>query len=442
MQQLDLSLKILNEILDDGVLFADSLAKLFKANADLRPHRAVVAKLVGCELRHHLQMEFLLKDLPLEEEEKRFAALVLANNYYSRGLDSAECVAALKEKLGEEKLAAVQPLLDKCESREQIIPDSVELGSNEYLSLRYNTPIWVIKIWQHFGGSNTYKTLRANQKPAPSYLRVRTSRISAEEILANPDFKAAEVADMVRYDGSTPLRKIDAYRENKLFLERPIMKKLLDAYQVHEPSEILAYNGNADPALEKELIETYGSSIGINLATPNVDEKVDVTKMIRGAGLHNVNFFSAADPLSMDVAVSRKVGLVIVAPDSTNFDLIRSTPDYLLHFKKDGMDELFQKQKDALEGCAKYVEEDGTLIYMISTISRKEGHNTVSEFLRNHSDFVLKEEKQSFPFEEEGCAFYYAVLKQTPNLAKAEPPMSDLSAIAEPQRPALSADSE
>jgi hypothetical protein len=46
--------------------------------------------------------------------------------------------------------------------------------------------------------------------------------------------------------------------------------------------------------------------------------KVEVTRAIKEKGLHNVNFFSAPDPLSMEASISRMQDLVIAAPDSTN----------------------------------------------------------------------------------------------------------------------------
>jgi 16S rRNA C967 or C1407 C5-methylase (RsmB/RsmF family) len=148
--------------------------------------------------------------------------------------------------------------------------------------------------------------------------------------------------------------------------------------------------------------------------------------MIHAANLKNVNFF-AADPSALESSISRPQDLVIAAPDSSNFDLISEYPDYLLHFKKEGMDALFEKEKAMLEGVSKYVAEGGTLIYMIYTISKKEGHQTVEEFTLNHKEFKLVREAQLFPYEELDTALYYAVMKKETPLAKAEPPLSDVS---------------
>ena len=60
MQEFDLAENILEDIVVNDTLFNDALKKVFQANPALRPMRAMVAGIVGCELRHHLLFEYLL----------------------------------------------------------------------------------------------------------------------------------------------------------------------------------------------------------------------------------------------------------------------------------------------------------------------------------------------------------------------------------------------
>ena len=63
-----------------------------------------------------------------------------------------------------------------------------------------------------------------------------------------------------------------------------------------------------------------------------------------------------------------------------------------------------------MEGASKFVEVDGKLIYIIYTISMKEGSQTIASFLQAHPEFSLVEEKQHFPYEPHATAAYVAVL--------------------------------
>ncbi len=418
MEEFELAKKILDDILDGGTSFNEALRKVFQSNVALRPLRPLVAGLVGCELRHHLLFrDVLSKQEGLNENEIRYSALALSDLYFVKRIDKEAMVEALKGVLGE-KISLLDKLIENSDHAETLISPELSKSSNKYLSLRYNTPEWVLKIWEHYGFGVTYKILKKNNRPGLETVRVRTSKISVESVLNNnKDFALSPVNDMLIYGGKTPLRKMDAYRQGDLFSERLLTKSLLDQYKIAEPMELFCYSGNKDASLLKEIIETYGNSIGINLGVPSLEEHMDVMAMIRRDNLKNVNFFEGK-PDSFESAISHPQDLVIASPNSSNFDLVREEPDFLLHFKKDEMDALFKQEKDVLENASKFVAEGGTLIYMIYTISKKEGHQTIASFLASHPDFQALTERQAFPFEEMDTAMYYAILRKNSNVQK------------------------
>jgi 16S rRNA C967 or C1407 C5-methylase (RsmB/RsmF family) len=94
------------------------------------------------------------------------------------------------------------------------------------------------------------------------------------------------------------------------------------------------------------------------------------------------------------------------------------------------MDALFVQEKEILEETSKFVAENGTLIYLVYTISKKEGHSTVSDFLLAHPEFSLVKEEQRFPFDEYDTAMYYAVMKKATPLAKEGVPLSELASAS------------
>jgi len=429
MQELDISKEILTDILEADTQFAEALRKKFQADASIRALRPNVAGLVGCELRHHLLFTYLLE--PNKEwtnEEKYYACLGLANEYFFKRFDSVIVKTALKDKLGEAKMAILEPFFLKAGKPEEYIPTTIARSSNQYLALRYNTPEWVLKIWEHFGYGVTYKILRKNIRPLISTLRVRSALIKEDDLLKNPDFKKTSVNGILSYVGKMPLRRLDEVKQGKIFVEKPALKATLDKFKVSEPSEAFLFSGNEDDSIIREFIETYGATIGLNIGVYDVSKRVEITKLIKSLDLRNVNFFSG-DPLAIDAAISRPQDLVVVSPNSSNFDLIREYPDYILHFKKEGMDELFAKEKAMLEGCSKFVAENGTLLYVIFTISRKEGHQTIADFLQVHPEFKFVNEVQMFPFEDLDTAMYYAVLHKESEVAKASAPLADLEAV-------------
>jgi len=60
-------------------------------------------------------------------------------------------------------------------------------------------------------------------------------------------------------------------------------------------------------------------------------------------------------------------------------------------YRKDGelIDELHKIQLAILAQTAKYLKKGGVLLYATCTISKRENEDTVTEFLRTHTEFTL-----------------------------------------------------
>ncbi|HAK05578.1 MAG TPA: hypothetical protein DCM23_02605, partial [Firmicutes bacterium] len=113
--------------------------------------------------------------------------------------------------------------------------------------------------------------------------------------------------------------------------------------------------------------------------------------------------------------VSHPQDFVILVSNCSKFDLIRSLPDFFIHFKQDNIDGLIAEQKEALHESSKFVAEGGLFSYGINTINKKEGQNLIANFLSEHQDFTLIHEKQYFPFDEMNTALYMAIMRKKIN---------------------------
>lgn len=412
MRELDLSLVVLDKILDEDCYFNDALKQVFLKDVESRPFRKEVAGLVGCLLRHYLLLEYLTAEAGLAKRERRLTELVLGNNYFYRHFETAKLNAVLKEEIGELTYNLIRDLVEKEPGNDNFIPEDISRTSNKYLSLRFNAPEWLLKIFVHFGYGTTYRTLKKMAKPFPPVCRVRESLISVDEVLKIEGFQKTKIPALLVYKGKVPLKKLSVYNEGKIFQIRPATKFIFDKYRVEDPSQVMLYNGNSDSSLEKELIESYGSEVGMNIGVKNAINRPEIYKILKERQLKNVNFFDCKDPLSMEAYISDLQELVFCAPNSTNFDLIPFIPDYILHFKKEDMTKIFEEEKAALHGCSKFVRLGGLLVYMVYTISKKEGRGIVTSFLENHKNFKVIEESQIFPYQELDTSLYVAVMEK------------------------------
>lgn len=414
MKALEIAVNVLEQILYQEIEFQSALRLAFKDNAQDKEHAGLVSSIVGCELRHHYLFQRIVADLGEEfnNNQKCFLYAALGNTLFLKRIPQEEVSAFIRTLFSEQQLPTIEKLLAYQDSPRELIPESIPAESLEYLSLRFNTPEWLVKMWQkHFGRGVTYKLLKKNNKPQLQACRVNTLATTVKDVLEdNAEFIAAPVPEMVIYQGKAPIRKNVFFQNFDVFLLKMALKELLDKVCHDQVGEAFLYSAE-DNSVVREFLLKFQKRIGLNLGVPNQDERVEITKVIRFNQLTNVNFFGA-EPTEMKAAISHPQGLVIAHPRSSNFDLIRAYPDYLLHFKRESIDELVTKQKETLEQCAQYVDKDGTLVYMVSTINRKEGRSLVMEFLDKHHEFALLEEKQRFPFDPLDTALYYAILKR------------------------------
>lgn len=422
MRPLEIVKDLLKQILYQGMEFSHALRLAFKDNQADKEYASLVSAIVGCELRHHFLFARIVDDLSgdYSEDQKCLLFAALANTLFLKRLEQDDVFAYVRASFNEEQTNVIEKLLAYQDSPRDLIPESIPPESLEYLSLRFNTPEWLVKMWQkHFGRGVTYKLLKKNNKPQLQSCRVNTLMTTTKEVLDdNPEFREAPISDMVIYQGKAPIRKNAFFQSFDVFLLKMAIKEMMDKVCGDDVGEAFLYSYE-DNSIIREFFLKFQTRIGLNLGVPNTDERLDISKIIRYNKLTNVNFFGA-HPSEMKAAISRPQDLVIVNPQSSNFDLIRAYPDYLLHFKRESIDELVAAQKETLENCSSYVGEDGILVYIVSTINRKEGRSLIMDFLDKHRDFVLIEEKQRFPFDPLDTALYYAIMKRKVEAAASE----------------------
>lgn len=415
MQELSVTSQALKSVLYGDETFASALKGIFadQNNANLRH---IVASLLGCELRHHLLFEKLISIIPIEysEDEKCLIFIALSNNLFIKKLDVNNVNNFLKEQFGVEKFNAVANYLEYQGSPIELIPEDIPHDSIEFISLRFNTPLWLVKMWQkHFGKGLTFKLLKKNSKPQNFTVRVNTFETNSNDVISeNSDFTISDIDNMLIYNGKFPNHRNKFFRSFGVFPETLSLKVMVDSINQTNVNNLLIYL-DADDSLFYELYLKYQDHANYNLAVHDLEKHFDLEHSVKSNNyIHNVNIFNANDASSMEASISNQQDLVVVFPQSSNFDNIRIYPDYLLKFKQENLDNIINAQRNALEGSSEYVVEDGMLIYLNTTVDRKEGHSLIMNFLQKHHDFELIEEHQRFPFDKYDSCLYYAIIKR------------------------------
>lgn len=411
MNIFELSKSILLKLVIEDVPFAVALKNTFKKNNIDAVEKSNVAALVGCELRHHYIFDNLInRFFEGEEFEKTiYLRFALANGLFLKRFSEKELIALAEQDLDKEKIYALYSFV---KSTNEIIPNELDKSSPEFLSLRYNTPAWIIRMWQkQYGKGVVFKTLKVNYRQSVPSIRVNEKKIDIDEFLAkHPDFSKAPVDNMIIYQGRGSPKKLPEFDNGGLYFMKMATKVVLDSLDLDVLKGIAIYT-EVPNNIYLDLLTRFKEEAKADLVINNTSCYYETKRNLEKIGKHRM-FIYEAEYTSLLTCLSKKVHTMICMPKSSTFDLLRSTPDYFLRIKQEGLDELIANEGACLAECSKYVEDGGELVYMVPTLSRKESNNIIAKFLVDSKDFELIEERQFFPFEVYDSCLYSARLKK------------------------------
>ena len=411
MTELEISKAILLKVVEEQIPFAMVLKTSFK-KYDLTPQqRSNITALVGCELRHQYLFDNLLSRY-LEEkdfEKTIYLRFALANHMFLKRFEEKKMLDLANRDISVEKIKEIIAFVD---STEEIIPSNLDKASPEFLSLRYNTPAWVIRMWQkQYGKGVVFKTLKVNYRPSIPSLRLNPTLVDVDQFLSkHPDYVKAPVDDMVLYQGRGNAKNLDEFKNGSAFFMKMGTKYALDRLDL-DPLKGIGVFCEVPNNIIQDLIVRFDKDLHLDVVVNHTYLYNELKRFMISKGLTH-SYIYESEVSGLLTCLSKKVHTFLCMPRNTTFDLFRSTPDYFLRAVQDKLDEIIAQELLSLEECSKFVEDGGELVYLIPTLSRKESNNVIANFLVNHKDFKLVEEVQLFPFEVYDSCLYFARLQK------------------------------
>ncbi|MBP5574199.1 MAG: hypothetical protein J6X50_00410 [Bacilli bacterium] len=407
---------ILSKIINEKTPFSLALKQAFKKDDISKEEKTVVSALVGCALRHYLVMDRIIKDAYPEIESDGFVALLVAvsNALFIKKLDENECESYAQSFLKEEDMK-VSDFIAPYLAEKKLVPEDIEVGSFDFLSYRYNTPVSVIKMWnKQFGHVTTSRILKANSKPAPTVVRINSKLISDDDFFNQyPDFERCDVPGMALFKGEGRFKN-HPVNEKGLVTALPLaIKEMVDEGDADILRGIAIYAEHPNDLLS-ELMIRFDNLSNIEFIAGTYNAFINTKNFSNKNSIKGINVYEA-NASSIITCVSKPVHTFIVMPDSSRLNLLQVLPDYFLRFDIEKLDELIANQLKALNEAANQVEDGGYLLYLVDTVSKKENSGIINEFLKEHPDFSLINDKLYFPYKKYGGSYFYAVLKKETN---------------------------
>lgn len=415
----------LEEIFISKKSFKDTTKNLISNSAYNKDEKFNMKALIGSAVRHHIFLSKILKNkcsLKVTDNPKLFFALEL---YLA---DTLFVKRYLEQELFKDLLKnyIIVNLIDfdidafslefKDKQTSTILKDLYgdNSFSNDFLSTRFNVPVWLIKmLTAQYSRSICIKIIKKLASKQVSFIKQNELYHNPNFQLNKTDFSKSEYENIFKFNGKGKLRNYPATIKGSIY---PI--NLID-YLASKDVENTFFGNYClyffrKTSLINILLDKFQECNSFGIFSNEFDVARFDFQFIKKANNPKV-FHDQIEMSSLSAKLSNKVNLFFLVTESSDFEKVLTNPDYLFNFDINKIDNIIKNEEESLLEASRHIEEEGSLIYITHTLNTKENSLLVASFLKENKDFYLEKELTLFPYEFETTLGYYAILRKKSN---------------------------
>ncbi len=387
----------------EGRGFAETLVDRECERAGLSTEdRHLTQALVFGVLRHRSRLDHFIDTLRQGKLDKK-ARLILQLGLCQLFILQLAGHAAVFEtvNLAPAKLRGlVNAILRSAQRREKEL-----LDANLPLHLQYSTPKWLVERWiEQFGPEQTTELLRWNNTTPHLYVRANPLR----PLNALPDGLSPldRAPGWYRIDGPLPLPEIKA---GSLYVADPSTRYAIQLLNPAPGEHILdacAAPGGKSAAI---MAATMGQA---NLtATDLHDYRLPaLEENLAACGVSGIRTAQMDWTHPCPAEWQAHFDAVLLDVPCSNTGVIQRRVDVRWRLSAEEITRLTELQKTILTQAAQSVKPGGRLVYSTCSIDTQEDGLLVRQFIADHPEWTLKEEKLILPQAEKSDGAYAALL--------------------------------
>ena len=337
--------------------------------------RAFINRLVEGTLEYMLRIDYVLNQFSSVRVNKMKPVIrnILRSGVYQLMFmdsvpDPAACNEAVKlaQKKGFYSLKGFVNgvMRNVARKKEEIIYPDKNRDPEEYLSVYYSVPQWLVKRWvQTYGTETTECMLKDFLTDHPLTIRCQLYRVEQELTVNSLKGQGATVEQ-------APYLPYAFYLSDYSHLEG-LKSFVMGRFVVQDVSSMLVTEA-ADPKPGDYVIDLCAAPGGKSL---------HMADKMQGQGM--------VDATLLDKESVEKADIVLADVPCSGLGVIGKKTDIKYRTDEDKIQELAVLQKQILHNAASYVKPGGILIYSTCTITSEENQSNVAWFTENYP-FVLE----------------------------------------------------
>lgn len=307
----------------------------------------------------------------------------------------------LTKKLANPRAAGlVNATLRAVVRNKETLPEPVCNSREEYLSVKYSHPLWLVReFYKLLGDRDAERLLQADNSAPLITVQVNTVKSDvtrALSLLEKDGVKAKPRAGLpgcLELEGTGNIADLSAFREGLIRIQdaAAAVSVLAAAPKAGE----IVIDGCAAPGGKSFAAAALMKNSGEIYAFDLHEHKIELIE--KGAARLGIDIIRAErrDALDPKQSLFGKADLVIADVPCSGLGTIRKKPDVRFKEQED-IKSLPDIQLKILNSLSKYVKNGGRILYSTCTLLPRENQEVVAAFLKENSNFEL--EKFDTPF--------------------------------------------
>ena len=376
-------------------------AVLSKSDLDTRD-KSFVSNLFYGVIERQLTIDYQLSlylSKPLKKLKPEVLAILRLGAYQILFMDKVPDSAAVNEsiKLSKKNGASfasglINAVLRKVSTAGVVLPD--EGKTQEYLSVKYSCPLWLVKKWiNEYGTEDTAAFLQASLGSAETYIRVNNTKITDDELIAvlqneNVDCEKTYNKNTLKINlKGQDIERLESFKNGYYHVQdlaSQLCAKALDAKEGDIVFDLCSAPGGKAYTVA-EIMKDKGKVLCFDIYENRVNL---ILKGAKRLGLSSIEGrVGDASVYNADLGLADRV---LCDVPCSGLGIIRRKPE-IKYKNEEELAGLPVIQYSIIANASKYVRNGGRLVYSTCTLSKAENEDIVAKFLKNHSNFKVAE---------------------------------------------------
>lgn len=295
------------------------------------------------------------------------------------------------------------------------LPENSPADKTEALALRYSFPLWLVRKWQKYFGTDTEALLQASNQRADLTVRVnalKTDRETLRRLLKDQNILAVNTVHSLwglKLPERAALTDSKAFREGRFEIQDEGSQMIVLTLDPR-PGETVwdaCAGGGGKTIFAAALMNNQGRIVA---ADARDEMRKEVEKRALRAGVKIIESLSFEQIGKTDYFQAGFDRILIDAPCSGSGTL-RRNPENKWRLTPEKITEYARAQKALLADYAKYLKPGGTLVYATCSLEAEENEIVADDFLKANPEFTRAQADMRFyPHIHGSDGFYIAKL--------------------------------